>query len=263
MIRDGGGAVGGGAVGPLACDEVRAIAAELALGIVGGPARSAALSHLDECIACRNAVDELAPAADTLLLMAGEADPPVGFEVDLLGRVRREAAPPPAASPPMRLKVAALLRSPKGRLTGAVAAAVLAAAGSGVAIGEAVAPGVPSAVGSTGRTGITAVTVPGAYGGTYLEVKALESASHTSAGQVLLTGTRPEWLLMSVSGLHVSAWVNCVVRVSGRDVNVGTFQLVDGKGTWSVRLPRAWVTGDVTDARIVGPDGSVLASASL
>ncbi len=254
---------GGESTRPLSCDEVRSRAAEIALAIVGGPERSAALSHLDCCAACRSAVDQLAPAADTLLLMAGEVDPPVGFEVRLLERLRRESSPQPP--PRLALRAAALLQSRKWRLSGAVAAAMLAAIGSGVAVGEAIAPATPAAV----QGGAGGVTGPRGYGGSSggsglanVEVRALRSGSQT-AGEVLLTRTTPEWLLMSVRDLHVSAWVSCVVSVSGRVVSVGTFQLQDGQGTWSVRLPRSWALGDVTDARVVGPGGAVLASATL
>src|SRR5439155_1696018 len=55
------------------CPEVRELAPELALGIVGGPERAEALQHASECGPCRALVGELAEAADALTLLAAEA----------------------------------------------------------------------------------------------------------------------------------------------------------------------------------------------
>src|SRR5947207_15428354 len=81
------------------CPEVRELAPELALGIVGGPERAEALQHASECGPCRALVGELAEAADALTLLAAEAEPPPGFEERVLAalnapqrRNRRRAA---------------------------------------------------------------------------------------------------------------------------------------------------------------------------
>src|SRR6266542_2895143 len=55
------------------CTEVRDLAPELALGIVGGPERAEALQHASECGPCRALVGELAEAADALPLLVAEA----------------------------------------------------------------------------------------------------------------------------------------------------------------------------------------------
>src|SRR5438874_2410749 len=81
------------------CADVRELAPELALGIVGGPERAEALQHASECGPCRALVGELAEAADALTLLAAEAEPPPGFEERVLAalkapqrRSRRRAA---------------------------------------------------------------------------------------------------------------------------------------------------------------------------
>src|SRR5947207_11994848 len=81
------------------CPEVRELAPELALGIVGGPERAEALQHASECGPCRALVGELAEAADALMLLAPESEPPSGFEERVLAalraprwRMRRRAA---------------------------------------------------------------------------------------------------------------------------------------------------------------------------
>src|SRR2546429_9661718 len=81
------------------CGDVRELAPELALGIVGGPERADALQHASECGPCRALIGELAEAADALTLLAPESEPPPGFEERALAalraprwRMRRRAA---------------------------------------------------------------------------------------------------------------------------------------------------------------------------
>src|SRR5215211_586661 len=70
------------------CEETRALAAELALGIVEGEERGRALEHLAECPDCRRRVEELAKVADEVLLLAPHAEVPVGFEERALAQLR-------------------------------------------------------------------------------------------------------------------------------------------------------------------------------
>jgi hypothetical protein len=69
------------------CEEVRALAPEIALGIVEGEERGRALEHLADCPECRRRVEELAEVADGLLLLAPHREAPAGFESRVLGRV--------------------------------------------------------------------------------------------------------------------------------------------------------------------------------
>jgi hypothetical protein len=62
------------------CADVRELAPELAVNIVGGAERAEALQHMSECGPCRALVAELSDAADALTLVAAEAEPPPGFE---------------------------------------------------------------------------------------------------------------------------------------------------------------------------------------
>jgi len=68
----------------MTCDETRALASELALGIADGAERAEALDHLAGCADCRRAVAELTEVTDELLLIAPEHEPPVGFESRVL-----------------------------------------------------------------------------------------------------------------------------------------------------------------------------------
>ncbi|HEX6569093.1 MAG TPA: zf-HC2 domain-containing protein [Acidimicrobiales bacterium] len=61
------------------CAELREAAPDVALGLLTGEERAAALAHLERCEACRAEVASLAGTADELLLVAPEAAPPPGF----------------------------------------------------------------------------------------------------------------------------------------------------------------------------------------
>src|SRR4051812_1713337 len=76
----------------LSCAEVEALAPELAMGTLTGTERAEALGHLETCGRCREMVDELAATADALLLLAPEAEPPIGFESRTADRIAAAAA---------------------------------------------------------------------------------------------------------------------------------------------------------------------------
>jgi hypothetical protein len=71
----------------MGCDQVRDLAPELALGIVEGQERVAALSHLSGCPGCRQLVSDLSSVGDGLLLLAPSREPPRGFESLVLARL--------------------------------------------------------------------------------------------------------------------------------------------------------------------------------
>jgi hypothetical protein len=62
------------------CEQMRELAAEIALGIADGEERAAALRHLSTCGECRRVVEELSQVADELLILAPIQEPPEGFE---------------------------------------------------------------------------------------------------------------------------------------------------------------------------------------
>ena len=73
------------------CAQLRDVAPELALGVLGGAERAEAIMHVNGCARCQALVNELTEAADALPLLAPEIEPPVGFEQRVLssGRARR------------------------------------------------------------------------------------------------------------------------------------------------------------------------------
>jgi hypothetical protein len=78
------------------CADLADVAPELALEILAGAERAAALTHLEDCVACQQLVDTLAADADRLLMLAPSAEPPAGFQdrvLTSLTQVVRPVAP--------------------------------------------------------------------------------------------------------------------------------------------------------------------------
>jgi len=73
-----------------ACEETRELLPELALGILGGEDRARALEHLTRCADCSSELAALSRAADGLLTLAPQHEPPAGFEDRVLAKLRRE-----------------------------------------------------------------------------------------------------------------------------------------------------------------------------
>src|SRR5580658_4636816 len=69
------------------CDAYADHLAELALGTLSGRERAETLAHVEGCTRCSDEVEELSKAADELLHVAPETEPPLGFEVRLLERL--------------------------------------------------------------------------------------------------------------------------------------------------------------------------------
>jgi hypothetical protein len=74
------------------CDDSMA---ELALGILSGRERAAALVHLERCTTCQAETASLSVVADALLLAGPLADPPVGFDLRLVERIGAAAVRSP------------------------------------------------------------------------------------------------------------------------------------------------------------------------
>jgi hypothetical protein len=70
--------------------------AELAFGSLHGNERAALLEHVSFCADCRAHLRDLETVADTLLLLAPEAEVPVGFEQRVLDMIhaRCPSGPP-------------------------------------------------------------------------------------------------------------------------------------------------------------------------
>src|SRR5580765_2586600 len=103
----------------ISCAETRELAGEASLGLLTGVDRAAVLAHLDTCERCRELISELNAVADELVVLAPEAEPPLGFEQ----RVLRE--------------IGAARRPRTRRLVVGAAAAAIAVLLAGFAVGRA------------------------------------------------------------------------------------------------------------------------------
>ena len=76
------------------CERYAGDLAELALGVLTGRERVQALSHVESCPRCAEELEQLSRAADAVVQVAPEAEPPVGFEVRLFERMGVADVPP-------------------------------------------------------------------------------------------------------------------------------------------------------------------------
>jgi hypothetical protein len=195
----------------LTCVEVEDLAAELALGGIGGAERAAALAHLARCDACRTLVDQLARAADSILLVTPSVEPPPGFESRVLSRIAAAQPAPPVPLRPARRR----------RLWMGAAAVALVAAMSGVGVAE---------LGHRGDGRDAQVVAPIASVRTALA----EDPAGRWTCQVVVYGTQPTRLVVSLDrtdGLSAGFSVEALRTGGGEAIPVGTFTISEGHGS--------------------------------
>ncbi len=249
----------------MGCREFSDVAAELALGVLTGRERAQALAHLDHCASCREQVRQLTATGEGLLGLLPSVEPPAGFEARVMDRIGL-AAPAPSTSTSTTTspaphagwisRVFLLGRKPAGQAaTGQARPAgrtrrVLALAAVAVAV----------VAGGLGGWGLRSGTP--APAGTPLSSAALVSATHQAAGKIFLYQGSSRWLYMSVDMPAGNGTVICEVESrDGHVTTVGSFRLTGGHGYWGSPVPAT--QGPLTGARLVGPDGTVLATASF
>jgi hypothetical protein len=193
------------------CTEVRELAPEIAVNIVGGPERAEALQHMSECRPCRALVAELSEAADALTLLAAEAEPPSGFENRVLAAIGARRRPP-------WRRIAALVA--------AVVAATVIVTIVGVRFAE--------------RDDQRPIVAP-ASGDLRTEIQMRSTDSDAPVGAVQLSAGNPAVVVIRVNyyGMHDGTYT---IRVRSEDAprTIGHLTVHDGVGTWggTASLPR-------------------------
>lgn len=212
----------------LACGQFREFAPELALGILPGAERAAAITHLEGCAACRAHLTPMAVLGDDLLSLVPGQEPPSGFETRVLHRLR-----PRRSARPRRI----------GLLVTA-ALVIAAVAGLGGSTVDAVGRHDPArAVAQPLRTGTFALH------------------GH-DAGQIFLYTGDPAWVYMAVNTDHPTEKIICQLRrTDGSLVTLGEFPAWNGYGYWGT--PLRLDPTSVTEARLLAADGAVLATSRL
>jgi len=224
------------------CEECSKELTELALGVLTGRERARALAHVDECPRCADELEQLSRAADTLLLAAPDAEPPMGFETRLFERMGVSAVP----------RVEDRRRARRARRArwvpvGAAAAAAVAALGVGLGV--------------TLTSSPAPVSVAQGHPHPAVESADLRQDGRSVGRVVYMDGAKP-WMSMMVAGAAAQGTVNCVVVThDGVRHLIGSFALHQGYGAWAAPLHVS--PPDLRAAEVVSPGGAVIATARL
>lgn len=196
----------------LTCAEVRELAPELALGVVSGAERAHALAHLASCAECRHLVDHLSRTADTLLLLAPEAEPPIGFEARVMARAVGSA--PRGVAP--RRWIAAV----------AAAAALLSSAITGFAV--------YAAGGRDRDLARQYERVVTAIGGKTLRAAVLRSIDGRVVGRVYAYQGKPSWLFLVVTDREGNGEFQIELEpIAGESIRLAKLRIEAGQGSWA------------------------------
>lgn len=187
---------------PWTCTQVEEVSAELALGLLSGNDRGAALDHLESCARCSAVAAADATVIDRLLLAGPRIEPPAGFEARVLEAI--DLARPEAPQRPRR----------RAMLVGLAAAAAIIVILSTLGIGLLAHSGHPS----------------------HTRVADMIGTDGTRVGKVEL-GRSPATVLIALPGWEEptgeeTTYRMTVVTRDGSDVDIGPLRL-DESGTWS------------------------------
>jgi hypothetical protein len=222
------------------CAAFQDAAAELALGMLTGPDRAAALKHTERCASCQAEVASLAAAADRLLDLVPARGAPDEFESRMAAAFRQTV--PGQAAQRHRGK-AARGKLARWRRRASIAAAAAAAGALGFGLYQ-----------------IGTPPQQPAYSGT--EMAALRTPAGARTGEVVVTGAPQPLLVMVVNPGAAPGWYHCYLRTSGGwQAFAGAFHVGRDGGVWVSRLPIP--SRDLAGARLVGPDGTEIASATF
>lgn len=211
------------------CDEYSDDLAELALGILTGRARAATLVHVESCPRCADELELLSRAADAVVRVAPETEPPVGFEVRLFSRMG-------VSDNAVRRRM-----QPSRWLLAAAAAVVVLGIGLGV--------GWVTGSHAHQTSPDTAKIVAS---GNLLE------HGH-KVGRVVMYGGSKPWMFVTLADSSARGHVWCeVVTKDGHTHTEGSFTAASGYGAWGAPLHVA--PGQVRQAEVVSTSGVVIAT---
>jgi Putative zinc-finger len=204
------------------CDEVRAVAPELALGIADGKERAEALAHLASCAACRSYLAELTDVADDLLALTPSEEPPVGFETRVLTELGIER--------PHRFhRLRWALVRPRRVLVAAATACVLAVATTAGALLLAFED--ERELAGQYRTALDNV------GGEYFQATALRNSRQTPVGQVFGYQGDPSWLFVVVYKPYRDTPLTGSLTTDGDTVPLRALELNAQRASWGGEIP--------------------------
>jgi Putative zinc-finger len=217
-----------GPTGPGGCAAVAERLPELALGILSGADRADVLAHLDRCASCRAELERWAATADLLPALLGEAEPPAGFEIRTLERLRAEQALEPRWPVWRRVLTVA-----------AVVAMAMIVTLAGVRLIDAGNDGAPNRLGETEMTSVPMVGRSGHH-----------------AGDAFLTGGDDPYVFLDVNyGVGTGRYEIEAVDQANHTTRIGAVDVDEGHGVWAGELPAG--VADPQMLRMVDADGKV------
>jgi hypothetical protein len=216
----------------LECADVREKAPELALDVLSGRNRAAALEHVSECADCRSVVAEFTEAVDVVPFLAAEAEPPTGFH----DRVVQQMTAPSRRSRHWRPAVLA---------AAAVMAAIVVTASALLLISQG---------DSTRSTAASHVPAAGNAVST-----AMVGAGGEHVGQVFVTSRNPALVMVSVDYPVPSGTYSVAQSTRHRTTRLGEMQVNGGHGTWG----GVTATGRHGSVQLLDPSGTVLCEARI
>lgn len=215
----------------MTCEALGDDLIEFALGTLSGRSRSRVLDHLESCTHCDAELESLAGVVDTMLWLAPEAEPSLGFETRLVERYRQSDT----RHLTVRRRRASVL---------AVAAVLVAVLGVGI-------DALVTTQGGTPNPSATQRPTSGRL-----------TADGVTVGHATISAGSPSWLIMDVDTGKLSGVVWCEVTLAnGRVQTVGKFTITQGYASWIAPIPTSG--SPVRAARLVNAHGTVLAQATF
>jgi hypothetical protein len=213
----------------MSCEQVQALAADLAIGIADGQERDAALRHAATCAECRLLVAELSSVADDLLLLAPSHEPPPGFAARTLARM------PPSSPQPRRRAARRALRRVGGGRPWVARLAVAASVAAALALGAGV---VYQATSGDRQLADSYRSVLAQGHGSFFAAAPLQSPTGT-LGSVFGYQGQPSWLFATLSrpAARPERFDVRLITRDGRQLSLGQAVLGGGHSTWGTGIP--------------------------
>ena len=210
------------------CHDFDEAVGELALETLAPAERDAMLAHAAGCDRCRDELQVMSATADRLLLLAPEAEPPIGFE-------QRAVMAFPGSRRSVRPAILAL-------------AAALVLLVGGVVLGRSITSG-----GSGTKTAGSAADVRRGV---------LVDGAGREHGSVSLISDRGVVLTMSLRSLDEGVYHCVVQRRDGTATEVAAWPIgPEGAGVWAVGV--SGTLQDIRSISVTEDDGTLVATASL
>lgn len=217
---------------PSSCEEARALAPEVALGIATGQERASVLAHVRECGDCRRLLEALADTADGLLLLAPRQEPSGGFESAALAGI------------------AGRRRSSRRRVARAIAAAVVLLALGGGAVLWITAD--DRTVASRYRAALAEAN------GEYFGVVPLRAPGGAEAGHLFVYEGSPSWIFFVLDEPLAGELTVRIDRRDGDPIDLDAGGLQDA---WGRAIPVSLRRVDAV--RVVDASGDVVVEAEF